>query len=59
MLLTYVEHFFHENDVESRQDNDIASLSKALELQANDDEFSPTGVANKDFGVVEPHGGGA
>lgn len=32
MMLAYLEHFVHENDAESRQDNDVASLSKALKL---------------------------
>ncbi|KAL3023187.1 hypothetical protein AAZX31_04G054400 [Glycine max] len=52
-MLAYLEHFVHENDAESRQDDDVATLSKALELQASVEEFGPTGVAGKDFGGIK------
>ena len=31
-MLAYQEHFIHENDTESRQDDDVEGLSKVLEL---------------------------
>ncbi|TKY74861.1 Cytokinin dehydrogenase 7 [Spatholobus suberectus] len=49
-MLAYVEHFVHGNDAESRQDDDVANLSKALDLQASIHDCGPTGTASKDFG---------
>ena len=58
-MLAYLELFVHEKNSESRQDNDIARLSKALELEASVEELCPTEVPSKDFDVIEPHGSGA
>ncbi|BAT78023.1 hypothetical protein VIGAN_02065100 [Vigna angularis var. angularis] len=52
-MLAYLEHFVHEKDAESRQDDEVASLSRALELQASIDELGPTGIASKDFGGIK------
>ncbi|CAJ1973577.1 unnamed protein product [Sphenostylis stenocarpa] len=52
-MLAYLEHFVRENDAESRQDDDVASLARALELQASIDQFGPTGIATKDFGGIK------
>ncbi|KAK6645741.1 hypothetical protein PHAVU_L001656 [Phaseolus vulgaris] len=52
-MLAYLEHFVHEKDAESRQDDEVASLSRALELQASIDELGPAGIASKDFGGIK------
>lgn len=52
-MLAYVEHFLHGNDADSIQHDDVASLSKALDLQATIHDCAPTGIASKDFGGVK------
>ena len=51
-MIAYLEHFVHGNDTESRPDDDVSSLSIALELQGSIDR-APTGIASKDFGGLQ------
>lgn len=48
-MIAYLERFSHENDTETREDDNISSLCQALELQGSLDYLS-TGLASKDFG---------
>lgn len=50
-MIAYLECFVHENDTESRPDDDVSSLSKALDLQGSiHDCEGPTDDASRDFG---------
>ncbi|PQP99267.1 cytokinin dehydrogenase 7 isoform X1 [Prunus yedoensis var. nudiflora] len=50
-MIAYLECFVHENDTESRPDDDVSSLSEALDLQGSiHDCEGPTDEASRDFG---------
>ncbi|KAJ7966361.1 Cytokinin dehydrogenase [Quillaja saponaria] len=51
-MIAYLEHFVHGNDTESRTDDDVTSLCKALDLQGSIN-CGPVDVACKDFGGVK------
>ncbi|KAF2285040.1 hypothetical protein GH714_037518 [Hevea brasiliensis] len=51
MMIAYLERFIHENDTESRQDDDLPNICKSLDLQVQGSiHCVATGLAGKDFG---------
>ncbi|KAJ7958404.1 Cytokinin dehydrogenase [Quillaja saponaria] len=51
-MIAYLEHFVHGNDTESRPDDDVTCLCKALDLQGSIN-CGPTEIASKDFGGLQ------
>ncbi|PON73099.1 Cytokinin oxidase [Parasponia andersonii] len=50
-MIAYLERFVHENDTESRPEDDVVStLCNALDLQGSIDSGAAADVAGKDFG---------
>ncbi|KAF2304273.1 hypothetical protein GH714_029098 [Hevea brasiliensis] len=48
-MIACLERFIHENDTESRQDDDLPNICQSLDLQGSIDCVA-TGLAGKDFG---------
>lgn len=48
-MIAYIERFVHENDAESKPDDDGSGIFKSLDLQGSLD-FGASGFAAKDFG---------
>ncbi|GMN63294.1 hypothetical protein TIFTF001_032366 [Ficus carica] len=54
-MIAYLERFVHENDAESRPDDDVSSICNALDLQGSIDYGSSAAaadVAGRDFGGI-------
>ncbi|KAF4382204.1 hypothetical protein G4B88_011533 [Cannabis sativa] len=50
-MIAYLERFVHENDAESNQDDDVSTISNALELKSTIDAAAAVS-ASKDFGGI-------
>ncbi|XP_062101061.1 cytokinin dehydrogenase 7 [Humulus lupulus] len=55
-MIAYLERFVHENDTESKQDDDVSTICNALDLQASIDSWAAAAAraeASKDFGGIQ------
>ncbi|EOY30036.1 hypothetical protein QUC31_020474 [Theobroma cacao] len=49
-MIACLERFVHDNDAESKPDDDVSSIGKSLDLQGSIESGGKTGIAGKDFG---------